>query len=195
MHHKTLVGITGGIGSGKSVVSKIIRTIGLPVYDSDLGARRLMEHDEDVKQQIIKTFGNDLYATGSLNRPLLASIVFGHNDRIETVNAIVHPAVKRDFLQWAKQQPSSVVFIESAILFESHFNNFMNHMVVVTAPYELRLQRAMNRDHATRRQVEARIEAQMAQQTLEQRCNTVLVNDNAVPLLPQVERMLKQLKA
>lgn len=191
--NKILIGITGGIGSGKSVVSKVLRTMSLPVYDSDLGARRLMDHDPDVRRQLVETFGAELFAEGSLNRPLLASMIFGHPERIAQVNAIVHPAVKRDFLEWAAAQSSRIVFIESAILFESGFHSFMNHSIAVVAPLETRVERAMSRDHATAEQIQARISNQMPQSELQSRCSFTIVNDGHAAILPQIETIVGQL--
>lgn len=191
---KVLVGITGGIGSGKSVVSKILKIIGYPVYDSDTEARRLNEQDPDVKQQLMAAFGEDIYADGKLNKPKLASLIFQSDENRLLVNSIVHPAVKRDFLQWAERQQTDIVFLEAAILYESGFNEFMNKVVAVTAPEEVRVQRAMKRDNATEQQVVNRIHSQMNQNELARMADYVVVNDNCLPLLPQVEALVNNLK-
>lgn len=191
---KVLVGITGGIGSGKSVVSKILKIIGYPVYDSDTEARRLNEQDPDVKQQLMAAFGEDIYADGNLNKPKLASLIFQSDENRLLVNSIVHPAVKRDFLQWAERQQTDIVFLEAAILYESGFNEFMNKVVAVTAPEEVRVQRAMKRDNATEQQVVNRIHSQMNQDELARMADYVVVNDNCLPLLPQVEALVNNLK-
>lgn len=191
---KVLVGITGGIGSGKSVVSKILKIIGYPVYDSDTEARRLNEQDPDVKQQLMAAFGEDIYADGKLNKPKLASLIFQSDENRLLVNSIVHPAVKRDFLQWAERQQTDIVFLEAAILYESGFNEFMNKVVAVTAPEEVRVQRAMKRDNATEQQVVNRIHSQMNQDELARMADYVVVNDNCLPLLPQVEALVNNLK-
>lgn len=191
---KVLVGITGGIGSGKSVVSKILKIIGYPVYDSDTEARRLNEQDPDVKQQLMAAFGEDIYADGKLNKPKLASLIFQSDENRLLVNSIVHPAVKRDFLQWAERQQTDIVFLEAAILYESGFNEFMNKVVAVTAPEDVRVQRAMKRDNATEQQVVNRIHSQMNQDELARMADYVVVNDNCLPLLPQVEALVNNLK-
>lgn len=191
---KVLVGITGGIGSGKSVVSKILKIIGYPVYDSDTEARRLNEQDPDVKQQLMAAFGEDIYADGNLNKPKLASLIFQSDENRLLVNSIVHPAVKRDFLQWAERQQTDIVFLEAAILYESGFNEFMNKVVAVTAPEDVRVQRAMKRDNATEQQVVNRIHSQMNQDELARMADYVVVNDNCLPLLPQVEALVNNLK-
>lgn len=191
---KVLVGITGGIGSGKSVVSKILKIIGYPVYDSDTEARRLNEQDPDVKQQLMAAFGEDIYADGKLNKPKLASLIFQSDENRLLVNSIVHPAVKRDFLQWAERQQTDIVFLEAAILYESGFNEFMNKVVAVTAPEDVRIQRAMKRDNATEQQVVNRIHSQMNQNELARMADYVVVNDNCLPLLPQVEALVNNLK-
>lgn len=191
---KVLVGITGGIGSGKSVVSKILKIIGYPVYDSDTEARRLNEQDPDVKQQLMAAFGEDIYADGKLNKPKLASLIFQSDENRLLVNSIVHPAVKRDFLQWAERQQTDIVFLEAAILYESGFNEFMNKVVAVTAPEDVRVQRAIKRDNATEQQVVNRIHSQMNQDELARMADYVVVNDNCLPLLPQVEALVNNLK-
>lgn len=194
MAQKLIVGITGGIGSGKSVVSRLLNMLGYPVYDSDSKAKRLNDTDEEVKRALTLAFGSDLYENGLLNRPKLASLIFQSDSNRQLVNAIIHPAVKRDFLRWAEAQNSDIVFLEAAILYESGFDAFMNKVVAVAAPEQVRIQRAMQRDNATEQQIVNRLRAQMSQDVLESKADFVVVNDGIQPLLPQIEALAVQLR-
>ncbi|MCQ2384084.1 MAG: dephospho-CoA kinase [Paludibacteraceae bacterium] len=194
MAQKLIVGITGGIGSGKSVVSRLLNMLGYPVYDSDSKAKRLNDTDEEVKRALTLAFGSDLYENGLLNRPKLASLIFQSDSNRQLVNAIIHPAVKRDFLRWAEAQNSDIVFLEAAILYESGFDAFMNKVVAVAAPEQVRIQRAMKRDNATEQQIVNRLRAQMSQDVLESKADFVVVNDGIQPLLPQIEALAVQLR-
>lgn len=194
MAQKLIVGITGGIGSGKSVVSRLLNMLGYPVYDSDSKAKRLNDTDEEVKIALTLAFGSDLYENGLLNRPKLASLIFQSDSNRQLVNAIIHPAVKRDFLRWAEAQNSDIVFLEAAILYESGFDAFMNKVVAVAAPEQVRIQRAMQRDNATEQQIVNRLRAQMSQDVLESKADFVVVNDGIQPLLPQIEALAVQLR-
>lgn len=194
MAQKLIVGITGGIGSGKSVVSRLLNMLGYSVYDSDSKAKRLNDTDEEVKRALTLAFGSDLYENGLLNRPKLASLIFQSDSNRQLVNAIIHPAVKRDFLRWAEAQNSDIVFLEAAILYESGFDAFMNKVVAVAAPEQVRIQRAMQRDNATEQQIVNRLRAQMSQDVLESKADYVVVNDGIQPLLPQIEALAVQLR-
>lgn len=194
MAQKLIVGITGGIGSGKSVVSRLLNMLGYPVYDSDSKAKRLNDTDEEVKRALTLAFGSDLYENGLLNRPKLASLIFQSDSNRQLVNAIIHPAVKRDFLRWAEAQNSDIVFLEAAILYESGFDAFMNKVVAVAAPEQVRIQRAMQRDNATEQQIVNRLRAQMSQDVLESKADFVVVNDGIQPMLPQIEALAVQLR-
>lgn len=194
MVQKLIVGITGGIGSGKSVVSRLLNMLGYPVYDSDSKAKRLNDTDEEVKRALTLAFGSDLYENGLLNRPKLASLIFQSDSNRQLVNAIIHPAVKRDFLRWAEAQNSDIVFLEAAILYESGFDAFMNKVVAVAAPEQVRIQRAMQRDNATEQQIVNRLRTQMSQDVLESKADFVVVNDGIQPLLPQIEALAVQLR-
>lgn len=194
MAQKLIVGITGGIGSGKSVVSRLLNMLGYPVYDSDSKAKRLNDTDEEVKRALTLAFGSDLYENGLLNRPKLASLIFQSDSNRQLVNAIIHPAVKCDFLRWAEAQNSDIVFLEAAILYESGFDAFMNKVVAVAAPEQVRIQRAMQRDNATEQQIVNRLRAQMSQDVLESKADFVVVNDGIQPLLPQIEALAVQLR-
>lgn len=184
---KTKIGITGGIGSGKSVVSRLLEIIGVPVYISDIEARRLMHANRTIGRQLSELVGEDLFAGGTLNRPLLASYMFGHPERVKKVNGIVHPQVKEDFRQWTlRTADKPLVGMESAILLEAGFRNEVDFLVMVYAPLEVRLERAVKRDSSSREQVLKRMEAQMSDEAKRAQADFVIVNDNETPLIPQV---------
>ena len=170
------VAICGGIGSGKSTVCRMFAERGVAVYDSDSRAKALMNDSAELREALIAEFGEECYADGSLNRPYLASKVFGSEEQLAKLNSIVHPAVKGDFLRWAEEQQSSYCILESAILFESGFDALVDKKVAVLAPQPLRVMRAMERDGASKEQIEARIKAQMGDDELMARCNFAIVN-------------------
>ena len=155
------IGITGGIGSGKSYVSAIIREkFGIPVYDCDKEAKRLTATDAEIRRKLIQFVGPEVFNGEELVRQHLADFLFGSEENARKVNAIIHPAVLRDFKQWAKKQQQPIVALESAILFESGFNKSVDRVLFVDAPEEVRLRRAMQRDSATEQQISARMKMQ-----------------------------------
>ena len=155
------IGITGGIGSGKSYVSAIIREkFGIPVYDCDKEAKRLTASDAEIRRKLIQLVGPETFNGEELVRQHLADFLFGSEENARKVNAIIHPAVLRDFKQWARKQQQPIVALESAILFESGFNKSVDRVLFVDAPEEVRLRRAMQRDSATEQQISARMKLQ-----------------------------------
>ena len=189
------IGITGGIGSGKSVVSRLLETMGVPVYISDLETRRLMHTDAAIRRQLVALLGEEVYAGGRLNKPLLASYLFASQEQAARVNGIVHPCVKDDFRRWAAQMSAehSVVGMESAILLEAGFAGEVDRIVMVYAPLEVRIARAVERDRSSRELIEQRIRSQMDDEETRSRADEVIVNDGVAPLLPQVLDLLKRL--
>ncbi len=189
------LGITGGIGSGKSVVSRLLHIMGIPVYLTDDEAKRLTNEDAEIRRELIALVGKEVYsADGSLNRPCLAAYLFSKEEHARKVNSIIHPRVKSDFIQWAKAHADyPVVAIESAILIEAGFAETVDRIVMVYAPFELRLQRAMLRDNASEEQIRSRILRQMNDEEKCQKAHTIIVNDGRTPLIPQIETLLKEL--
>lgn len=184
------IGITGGIGSGKSVVCRLLRLMGVPVYISDLETRRVMAVDPEIRRRLIALLGEDVYAGGVLNKPLLAAYLFSDPSHAAQVNAIVHPQVKADFRHWVSQHSNAPwVAIESAILVEAGFLDVVDHIVMVTAPLEVRIARAMERDHSPREQIEQRVRSQMADEEKVRYAQSVLLNDGSVSLIEQVKRL------
>ena len=158
-----LFGITGGIGSGKSYVAHLLHSHwDIPVYDCDAEARRLENEDPLLREALVKAVGPEVYdaQSGQLVRPVLARFLFADDENAAVVNRIVHPAVQRDLRRWAESQPSRLLAVESAILYESGFDVMVDRVIFVNAPLEVRLQRAMQRDGASREQIAARMARQ-----------------------------------
>ena len=170
------IAICGGIGSGKSTICRMFEERGIAIYDSDARAKTLMNESESLRAALIAEFGEECYSDGALNRAMLASKVFGSEEKLAKLNLIVHPAVKEDYLRWHEEQEGDYTILESAILFESGFDVLVNKSVAVLAPLPLRIERAMQRDGATREQIEARIKAQMSDDELASRADFAIVN-------------------
>lgn len=193
-----LIGLTGGIGSGKTIVAEIFRTLGIPVYGSDERAKILMHTDENVKNQIIALFGSKAYhEDGQVNNTWIASKVFSDPDALHQLNAIVHPAVFLDLQQWASQanQVAAPYLIqESAILFEADLTKRFDAIVLVVAPEDIRIQRVMQRDRTTKEAVMARMNNQWPDAEKMVRADFVIYNDGLRALIPQVtdiDRMIR----
>lgn len=180
------IGLTGGIGSGKSTVARIFNVLGIPVYSADDAAKRLMIEDEELKKNIIKSFGEESYINGELNRKYLSAQVFNDRKKIELLNSFVHPATIKDAAQWMDKQQSPYIIKEAALIFESGSNLFLDYVIGVQSPSELRIERVMNRDKISREQVEARMKLQMVEEEKMKRCDFIIVNDEQQMLIPQV---------
>ena len=185
------IGITGGIGSGKSTASRVFQALGVPVYDADTRARWLMEHDTALHAELLAAFGPDTYdATGRLNRVVLAGTVFNDPIRLARLNALVHPHVGIDFGRWATRQQReghAYVLKEAALLFETGSYQQLDRMVTVSAPLPVRLARVLRRDpHRTPADVQAIMGKQLDEDEKCRRADHVLTNDDAHALLPQV---------
>ena len=155
------IGITGGIGSGKSYISALLqKEFEIPVYDCDSEAKRLTAESEEIRQQLVELVGPEVFTEGRLNKQLLANYLFSDPEHASKVNAIIHPAVLKDFKLWAEKQQKPLVALESAILYESGFNAFVDKVIFVDAPEEVRLQRAIERDSAKAEQIKARMKMQ-----------------------------------
>lgn len=191
----TKIGLTGGIGSGKSVVSRLLRIMGIPVYDSDTEAKRIIATDHTVHRQLSELIGQDILRNGELNRSLLASYLFAKPNHAEGVNRIVHPRVKEDFIRWASsyEGEKTVVAMEAAILLEAGFKSEVDFVVMVYAPPEARIARAMKRDGLSREQVVARIDSQMCDELKRKQADFVITNDGETPLIPQVLELISLL--
>lgn len=186
-----LIAITGGIGSGKSVVSRILKVMGYTVYDTDMHARHLMNESPCVKARLVARFGSTIYhQSGELDAHKLSQIVFGHNEALSDLNGIVHPAVRHDLQQWASRCPSQFAFVETALLYESGLCDIVDCVWKVTAPVRTRVQRVMARNGLTEAEVLARIKSQASEEIVDAKTH-IIVNDGIEALLPQVMRLLK----
>ena len=187
--------ITGGIGCGKSVVSRIMEIAGVPVYDCDSRAKSLMVSDASIVKSLKKMFGDECYREdGSLNRQYVASCIFTNKTNIERMNALVHPAVKKDFQQWAVRQYSDVVAVETAILYESGMIDTVDKVLVVWAGRETAIARTMSKSGMSRMQVEDRMRNQMTTDELLLLSDYSIYNDGDNPLVPEVLELFAQLK-
>lgn len=188
-----LIAISGGIGSGKSIVSRIVSVMGYPVYDCDSRASALMTASDEVRQQVAEAFGVESYREdGTLNRPYLSAKVFGNDEALSRLNSIVHPATASDMLQWAEiQQKNGVTmaFVETALLHTAHIDRLVDEVWHVTAPVDTRVKRVMVRSGLTAQQVQNR----MAAQAIEEEPvdgEQVIINDDVTAVLPQVMRLI-----
>lgn len=187
------VGLTGGIGSGKSKVAELFRVRGVAVYDSDSRAKALMNGNEELREELVAAFGSECYTDRGLNRAWLAERVFSNKEALSRLNSIVHPAVMRDFAAWAEQQEGDYVVMESAILLEAGLESHVDVVVSVMAPKMLRLERAMLRDGATRQQIEERMRNQMSDDERAERSKYAIVNIDLEELEEDVEQLHRRL--
>lgn len=180
------VGITGGMGSGKTTVAAIFETLGVPVYRADDAAKRLMNEDPLLKARLMKSFGELTYADGLLNRKYLAAVVFNDAEKLSLLNSLVHPATINDGEKWMQQQTASYAIKEAAIIFESGSQRYLDYIIGVYAPLTLRIHRSMKRSNIPREEVTARMEQQMDDSIKMKLCDTVIINDEQQALIPQV---------
>jgi dephospho-CoA kinase len=184
------IGITGGIGSGKSTVCKVFSVIGIPVFNADEEARRLMQEDKNLVEKIKELFGEEAYLNEKLNRAKIAAMVFENKDLLQKLNALVHPAVGKEFIRWAaKQTDQPYVIKEAAILFESNAHKGLDYVIAVSAPEKLRIERIMQRDGVSAEQVKQRMKNQWPERKKVQLADFVVVNDDKKMVLPQVMRL------
>jgi dephospho-CoA kinase len=187
------IGITGGIGSGKSVISRILRLLNYPVYDSDFWAKELMNNNPNIQQALTKRFGHETYQNNTLNRPFLAKQIFNNEDARLFVNSIVHPIVSQHFLDWVENQNTKLVFIESAILFSSGLDKIIDTTIFVDAPQQIRLQRAKLRDNSTDTAILARINSQSQEELYAKKHSKYIINNDNQLLIPQITTIIKEL--
>ena len=187
------VGLTGGIGSGKSTVAKIFEVLGIPVYYADAAAKRLMNEDDELKKNIIEQFGKESYIDEKLNRSYIASLVFADKDKLELLNTLTHPVTIRDANKWMQEQTSPYTIKEAALIFESGSAEYLDHIIGVYTPVPLRIQRIMQRDKITREEVLQRMSRQIDEDIKMKLCDTVIVNDEQQLLIPQVLQLHEKL--
>jgi dephospho-CoA kinase len=173
-----LIGLTGGMGSGKTTVAKMFEDLGVPVYNSDREAKRLMNEDAGLRLAIVTLFGDQAYQDNTLNRSLLAEKVFVNKDLLSELNKIVHPAVREDFKTWAKQQQGAYVLQEAAILFENGGYKGFDQMILITAPKKVRIGRIRKRDGLTEKAILERMQHQWPEKKKKELADYVINNKN-----------------
>ncbi len=187
------LGITGGIGSGKSSVCKVFRLLGIPVFAADEEARLIMENDKGLILRLNSLTGRDLYSKGSLDRVLLASLIFNNSSLLDKVNSLVHPVVFEHFNNWVEEQSSPYVIMEAAILLESGASTLVDRIAVVVAPVEERIERVIQRNDLTREQVMDRVRNQMDDETRLKSSHYVIKNSENDMLIPAVLQLHEEL--
>ncbi len=180
------IGLTGGIGSGKSIVAEIFKLRGIPIFNADVTAKNIMNEDEELKEKIINIFGADAYANDILNRKYIADIVFNDSLKLERLNALVHPATINAAEKWMQNQNAPYAIKESAILFESGSNKKLDYIIGVSAPEQLRITRVVKREGIEQSEVLARINKQMNEETKMSLCDFIILNDEQHLIIPQV---------
>ncbi|MFI5194577.1 MAG: dephospho-CoA kinase [Chitinophagales bacterium] len=189
------IGLTGGIGSGKTTVAQIFEVLGIPVYNADEAAKKLMNENPELKKGIISRFGAGAYPDGKLDRRYLAELVFSDPEKLSRLNEMVHPVTLHDADLWMRKQHSPYVVKEAAIIFEANLRSFYDYVIGVTAPESLRIERVMKRDRSTREKVLLRIRQQMDEAEKMRLCDFVIVNDEQQGILPQVLKIHEVLLA
>lgn len=180
------IGLTGGIGSGKSTVAKVFEILGIPVYKADDEAKRLMSTDPELITKIKEHFSDEAYINGNLNKSFLSSQVFNNKDKINLLNSIVHPFTINDGKRWMSQQKSPYAIKEAALIFESGSQGDFDLIIGVFAPISLRIHRAMQRDHAEKQKIQERMQNQIKEEIKMKLCDEVLINNEQILLLPQI---------
>lgn len=180
------LGVTGGIGSGKTTVCRIFKVLGIPVFVADTVARELMQNDQDIRTELKLITGNDLYISGSLDRKELARLIFNRPDLLRRVNAVVHPSVLRRFDEWASEEVAPYVIMESAILFEAGADTLLDRVVTISAPVEERIARVMGRNDLSREEVIGRINNQLEDEEREEQSYYVINNSDNEMIIPEI---------
>jgi len=191
-----VIGITGGIGSGKSTVCRVFQMLGAPVFEADVAAKQLYETSEEIKNGLIRLYGAGIYkADGKLDRKKLASIVFSDDIQLAKVNKLVHPAVRKQFENWLKEHAHfPYVIHEAAILFESGFYKIMDYTILITAPEKQRIQRVAERDGVDEETVKNRIKKQWPEEDKQKLADKILLNDNKKLIIPEIIQIDKNIK-
>lgn len=190
------IGITGGIGSGKSTVCKIFESIGVPVYYADNRSKFLLANNPEVIQKVKELLGEDVYENEIPNRKKIAAIVFNDSEKLNALNAIMHPAVAKDSIHWQTERQKeghSYVLREAALVYETGMDKKLDKVIVVDAPKNMRIQRVIDRDNITEDEVLARMSKQMPQEEKNKRADFLIVNDGKTELIPQVRQLHQEL--
>lgn len=186
------IGLTGGIGSGKTTVAKVFETLGIPVYYADDKARYLMNTNPELKISLIQHFGNEVYKDGKLDRKYLASVVFNNKEKLELLNSLTHPVTISDAEDWMNKQTSPYTIKEAALLFESGAAEKLDYIIGVYAPQHIRVKRVMDRDNLPVEEVMKRISRQIDEEMKMKLCNFVIINNDQQLVIPQVLELHKK---
>jgi dephospho-CoA kinase len=185
------IGITGGIGSGKSTVSALMEMMGVPVYNADTESKKLTETSPTIREKLTERFGTELFADGRLNKSRLASLIFNREENLRYVNSVIHPAVWTDFFKWTElRRRYKLVAIETAILFESGFDSTVDIKINVSAPLDIRIQRLKARDKQPLEAILSRIKSQISDEEKNKSVDYIIYNDGKTALIPQVEQFI-----
>jgi len=187
------LGVTGGIGVGKTYVSKVFQQMGIPVFNADVEAKNCMAEDKDLMQNVKNSFGENIYDNGVLQKEELADIVFNNSERLAELNSLVHPVVKQKFEDWCTKQTAELVIKEAAILFESDAHLGLDAVICVSATENVRIARVQKRDGSSVAEIKSRMDKQMLQSKKEELADFVIVNDGEQLLLPQLIKALKEM--
>ena len=189
-----IIGVTGGIGSGKSYICRIISSLGFPVYNCDAEAKKLMNTNKHIINSLKLLIGENSYdSKGNLNKPIIAQFLFANEENAHKINSVVHPVVKEDFRSWASAQNADLIFMESAILFESGFNDVVDNVITITAPPETRIERTIRRDNTTREQVIARMNQQMQDEERVRLSDYIICNNTNDNVEQQIKTIIETL--
>lgn len=188
------LGITGGIGSGKSIICAVFKTLGIPVFEADRVAKKLADENPEIRKTLTAWFGEEIYAADVLNRKMLAQLIFNEKNNLEKVNSLIHPMVRESFVQWSEQQTTPYSIYEAAILFESGFYRLMDFTILVSAPEQLRIERVIERDKISADQVLARMQNQWTDDEKRKLASVELINDNKNLIIPQIIEIDKKLR-
>ena len=183
------IGLTGGIGSGKSTVAQIFEVLGIPVYYADKETRRIMNADPELKKKIIKNFGEESYKNGELNRGYISSIIFNDNGKLDLLNSLVHPETIKDSESWMTKQTTPYAIHEAALIFEAGVAERLDYVIGVSAPFPLRLKRAMERNNVPREEVINRMNKQIEEEIKMKLCDFIIINDEHEMVIPQVLKL------
>ena len=193
---KTVIGLTGGIGSGKSAIREAFASLGVPAYDCDTRAKELYFENAALAARVVQLLGEGVLSdSGRLDKQKMAAVLFADRSLLAQLEAIVHPAVADDFMAWAAYKPSGIVILESAILLEKpFFDKFADFIIAVSAPEDVRIERVMNRDGLSREQVARRLAAQWTDSRREALADMTIYTDDSTPVLPKIIELIDNLK-
>jgi len=180
------IGVTGAIGAGKTFVSSIFEKLGFPVFNSDIEAKKCMQSDVYLIEQIKVVFGDKVYKNNILQKNILSEIIFNDNEKLKSLNHLIHPVVSKNFINWCGLQNSDIIIKEAAILFESGSNNILDKIICVSAKEDIRIKRVMSRDKCDKNHVLSIMSKQMTQKEKEKLSDFIIINDDKKLLMPQI---------